>query len=139
MKYLKLILLGLVVLSLVYCVTSRVTPYPQFDYTPTQAKKVLMYYMPPTVPFEVIGEVTGEGAALASWRTVRKTMRRNAARIGGDAIIIIDKKTPYVGTYSTAGKGNAFVYGNHVYYTYKPGTSYAIHRKYILGIVIKWK
>jgi hypothetical protein len=139
MKYLKFILFGFVILSLVHCVTSRVTPYPQFDYSPTQAKKVLMYYLPPTVPFEIIGEVTGSGAALASWRTVRDTMKRNAATIGGDAIIVVDKKTPYVGTYRTAGTGNAFVYGNYIYYTYKPGASYAVRRKYILGVVIKWK
>jgi len=139
MKHLKLSLISLVILSLIYCASARVTPYPKLNYTPTKPKEVLIYYMPPTVEFEIIGEIEGAGAALASWNTVRNVMKKAAASIGGDAIIIVDKKTPYVGTYRTPDTANAFIYGNYVYYTYRPGTSYAIHRKYVLGIVVKWR
>ena len=92
MRYLKLNLLCFVVLSLVYCASSRVTPYPQYNYPSTQAAKVQFYYMPPTMPFKVIGEVEGSGAALASWSTVQNYMRKRAASIGGDAIVIVNKK-----------------------------------------------
>jgi len=95
--------------------------------------------MPPPVPFEVIGEVEGSGAALASWNTVRNYMRKKAASIGGDAIIIVSKKMPYIGTSHTPDTAKAFISGNYIYYTYRPGTSYAIRGKYILGIVVKWK
>lgn len=139
MKYLRFSFLVFVILFLINCASSRVTPYPQFDYSPTQAKKVQVYHMPPTPPFEIIGEIEGSGAALASWGTVRDIMRKAAASIGGDAIIIVEKKRPYVGTYRTPDTANAFVSGDYIYYTYKPGTSYAIRRKYILGIVVKWK
>jgi hypothetical protein len=138
MNNLKLSLLGLV-LFLIYCVSSRVTPYPQFNYPPTQPSVIQVYYMPPAVPFEIIGEVEGSGAALASWSTVRNYMRKKAASIGGDAIIIVNKKMPYIGTHRTPDTAKAFVYGNYIYYTYRPGTSYAIRGKYILGIVVKWK
>ena len=138
MKYLKLNFL-ILVLFLVHCVSSGVTPYPQFNYPPTRPSVIQVYYMPPAVPFEIIGEVEGSGAALASWSTVRNYMRKKAASIGGDAIIIVGKKTPYIGTQRTPSTGNAFIYGNYIYYTYRPGTSYAIRGKYILGIVVKWK
>ena len=56
-----------------------------------------------------------------------------------DIYIIVSKKMPHVGTYRTPDTGNALIYGNYIYYTYHPGTSYAIRGKYILGIVVKWK
>lgn len=139
MKYLKISLLSLVILSLVYCATSRVTPYPNVNYSPTELNHVQIYHMPPPIPFEIIGEVNGRGGAFTSWSTVRHIMKKAASSIGGDAVIIIDKKTSYVGTYQTPSTGNAFVYGNYLYYTYKPGTSYAIRKKFILGVVVKWK
>jgi len=139
MRYLKFTLLNLVILFLVHCAGSRVTPYPQFNYLPTRSNAIQVYYMPPTMPFEVIGEVEGSGAALASWNKVRNYMKKKAASIGGDAIVIVNKKMPYIGTQRTPATGNAFIYGNYIYYTYRPGTSYAIRAKYILGIVIKWK
>ncbi len=138
MRYLKLSLL-ILVFFLVHCASSRVTPYPQFNYPRTQPNVVQVYYMPPTMAFEVIGEVEGSGAALASWGKVRNYMRKKAASIGGDAIIIVSKKMPYIGTSRTPDTARAFIAGNYIYYTYRPGTSYAIRGKYILGIVVKWK
>jgi len=138
MKYSKLSLF-ILVLFLVHCVSSRVTRYPQSNYPPTRPNVIEVYYMPPPVPFEVIGEVEGSGAALASWNTVRNYMRKKAASIGGDAIIIVSKKMPYIGTSHTPDTAKAFISGNYIYYTYRPGTSYAIRGKYILGIVVKWK
>ena len=95
--------------------------------------------MPPTMPFEVIGEVTGSGAPAASWGRVEGSMRKKAAAIGGDAVVLISKREPYAGTYTTPSSGNVFVYGNYIYYTYQPGTSYAMRRKDLIGLVIKWK
>lgn len=95
--------------------------------------------MPPTVPFEIIGEVGGYGAHAASWSRVENSMKKKAASIGGDAIILVVRRAPYAGTYTTPSSGNVFVYGNYIYYTYQPGTSVAMRRKHLIGLVIKWK
>jgi len=139
MKNLKFILILLISFSLNYCVRGRVAQYPGYNYRSTNPKYIQIYYMPPTVPFNIIGEVESAGAPLASWGRVENSMREKAASIGGDAIILISKKSPYVGTYKTPSTGNAFIYGNYIYYTYRPGSSYAMRGKHIIGLVIKWK
>jgi hypothetical protein len=95
--------------------------------------------MPPTVQFEIIGEVEGRGAPAASWDKVERYMKKEAASIGGDAIILVSRREQYTGTYTSPSKANAFVYGNYIYYTYQPGTSIAIRKKHLIGLVIKWK
>jgi hypothetical protein len=95
--------------------------------------------MPPTVPFEIIGEVEARGAPAASWGKVENYMRKEAASIGGDSIVLVDRREQYAGTYTTPASANAFVYGNYIYYTYKPGSSFAMRRKHVIGLVIKWK
>jgi len=139
MKYIKLTLALLISVSLIYCVRARVSPYPNFNYPTTDPNKILIYYMPPTVPFEIIGEVVGAGAPAASWDRVGNIMKKKAASIGGDAIIIVSKREQYTGTYNTPSTANAFIYGNYIYYTYQPGTSLAMRRKHVIGLVIKWK
>lgn len=138
-KYIKISFIILFILLFGSCVRARVSPYPGFDYTPTDPEKIHIYYMPPPLEFEVIGEVEGRGAPAASWEAVENFMQDEAATIGGDAIVLISSREEYAGTYTTPSKGNAFVYGNYVYYTYQPGSSVAMKRKHIIGLVIKWK
>jgi hypothetical protein len=126
-------------MGLAFCVKSRISTYPGFDYNPTDPKNVQVFNIAPTVEFEIIGEVEGRGAPAASWGKVEGSMRKKAASIGGDAVILISKREPYSGTYTTPSTANAFVYGNYIYYTYQPGTSYAMKRKHVIGLVIKWK
>jgi len=95
--------------------------------------------LPPPVSFEILGEVEASGAPAASWGKVENYMKKKAATIGGDAIILIERREPYAGTYATPATGNAFINGNYIYYTYQPGTSVALHRKNLVGLVIKWK
>jgi hypothetical protein len=139
MKTFRILLLCLLFSFMNSCVTSSVSPYPDLNYMSTNPAAVQVYNVAPTVLFEIIGEVEGRGAPAASWESVKNDMKKKAASIGGDAIILIDRREPYVGTYTTASKANAFVYGNYIYYTYQPGTSYAMHRKALIGLVIKWK
>jgi len=126
-------------MSLSYCVKSRISTYPGFNYEPTDPETVQVFNIAPTVEFEIIGEVEGRGAPAASWGRVEGSMRKKAASIGGDAVILISNREPYSGTYTTPSSGNVFVYGNYIYYTYQPGTSFAMKRKHIIGLVIKWK
>ena len=139
MKYPKKLLLLVLVCLLCNCVRSRIAPYPHYEYPPTNQNNVQVYYMPPAVPFEIIGEVGGYGAPAASWGRVENSMKKKAASIGGDAIILVIRREPYAGTYRTPSSGNVFVYGNYIYYTYQPGTSVAMRKKHLIGLVIKWK
>lgn len=139
LKGIKLSSIIFLVLLFGACVRGRVSPYPGFDYPSTNSKDVMIYYMPPPLEFEIIGEVETRGAPAASWSSVEYDMRINAAKIGGDAIVLISSREQYAGTYTTQGQANAFVYGNYVYYTYQPGSSVAMKRKHVVGLVIKWK
>jgi hypothetical protein len=139
MKYARFFLPLLISVLAVSCVESRIAPYPGFNYTPTNPNTVQIYNMRPTVQFEIIGEVEGKGAPAASWGSVENYMKKKAASIGGDGIILIARREPYAGTYTTPSSANAFVFGNYIYYTYQPGTSFAMHRKNLIGLVIKWR
>ncbi len=123
----------------VSCVKAKVASYPHTSYPPTNADQVQVFNTKPPAEFEVIGEVTGRGAPAASWESVYSGMKKKAAKIGGDAIILIESKREYAGTYSSPDKGSVFVSGNYIYYTHQPGTTAPVMRKYVLGVVIKWK
>jgi len=66
-------------------------------------------------------------------------MKKKAAAIGGNAVILVSRRAQYAGTYTTPSSANAFVYGNYIYYTYQPGTSFAMRTKHVIGLVIRWK
>jgi hypothetical protein len=138
MKILKPVFL-IVIVSFVSCVQARVASYPNAGYPITDPSKIQVYNMKPPVDFDVIGEVEGKGAPAASWDSVYGAMKKEAAKIGGDAIVIVESKREYSGTYNTPGSANAFVYGNYIYYTYNPGMSVPMMKKHIIGVVIKWK
>ncbi len=99
------------------CVRSRVSPYPGYNFAPTSPSKIQVYHMPPTVLFEIIGEVEARGVPAASWGKIENYMKKEAGFIGGDAIVLVDRREQYAGTYSTPATANAFVYGNYIYYT----------------------
>ncbi|MEW6455601.1 MAG: hypothetical protein AB1410_02645 [Acidobacteriota bacterium] len=138
-KFFQLAFLILIFLIFGNCVRARVATYPGFKYTPTLPEEVNVYYFPPQMPFIIIGEVVAEGAPAASWGRVENIMKQKVASIGGDAIILIERRETFAGTYTTPSSGNAFVYGNQIYYTYQPGTTMAMRRKHVIGLVIKWK
>lgn len=138
-KKLRLVFLFIFLAVLINCVSSRIAKYPGFNYPPTNPDKIQIFNLPPTVPFEIIGEVEGEGGKLFSYKIALSNMRKKAASIGGDAIVLISRREKYLGTYTTPSKANAFIYGNYIYYTYTPGTSVQLTRKHFLGVVIRWE
>jgi len=139
MRYFKIVLILFLCTSLAYCVKSRISTYPGFNYDSKDPVAVQVFNIPPTVEFEIIGEVEGRGAPASSWGSVEGSMKKKAASIGGDAIILVSKREPYVGTLKTADRAHAFVYGNYIYYTYQPGSAFSLKQKHIIGLVIKWK
>lgn len=123
----------------VSCITSDAYRYPGFTFSPTNPNQIRVLYLAPSVPFEIIGEVTAEGPAISTWREVENVMRNAVAKIGGQAIIIVKEREPYVGTYISPSSGEFFVYGNYIYYTYSPGMRFQVRSKSLLGVVIRWK
>ncbi len=150
------------------CATASVARYPNAqNLLPTNPANVAVYTNFPPTPYEVIGEVAGNGAPAASWDSVAGEMRKKAADIGGDAVVVLVQDTPFVGSINTpgsiqggttgygnsSGNFNAYGSGNNVYgnyggsgtyqstsnYTYTPPTSTPMYGKFAKGVVIKYK
>ncbi|MFB0562274.1 MAG: hypothetical protein ACETWM_13805 [Candidatus Lokiarchaeia archaeon] len=126
--------LMILLLILIGCISSKITPYPTAYYEPTYPEEVEVYYLIPTTPFEVIGEVQVSGAPAASWRRVGERLKNEAAKIGGDAVILVSKQAPLVGVYQSP----IYVYRGQYYYSVSPSMSLPMYGKYLFGLVIKW-
>jgi len=110
------------------CIRSKITPYPTAVYEATSAEEVEVYQIyqaVPPVPFEVIGEIEIRGAQAASWDRMEGRLKREAAKIGGDAVISLSRGTAseLVGIYAPSP-----------YFAYPM----RVHPKYFFGVVIKW-
>lgn len=100
------------------CVRSRVMPQPGVIYEPTNESEVEIFYVEPEKSYIKIGMVEARGAAASSWKKVENYMRMEASKIGGDAVIILKQDRPVRGI---------------------TGSGIIIRKKYLRGIVIKWK
>jgi len=140
---------------LVGCATATVNPYPNSGYAPSNPESVSVYYNFPPQPYKVIGEVYYSGAPAASWTGAGKLLRQEAAKIGGDAVVVQQQDTPYVGTITTPGYVSGSTYGTtrgsyfgssyvgnysaQSSYVYSPPTATPLYGKRIVGIVIKFQ
>lgn len=111
----------IVSLSIIGCISSRITPHPGVFYLPTQPETVQVFQFAPSIPFEIIGEVEVNGAAAASWSRIEGRLKEEAAKIGGDGVII--------------SKGSSLVAFQRV----NPNLVMPIQSKHVSGVVIKWK
>lgn len=110
---------SLVLLILYFsCVRSRIMPQPNINFEPTNPSDVEIYYLEPEKSYIKIGMVEARGATLSSWKKVENYLRKEAAKIGGDSVIILEQDRPVRGITS-----RGIVY----------------RKKYLRGIVIKWK
>jgi hypothetical protein len=151
----KIFLLAVCVI-LTGCATASVARYPNAqNIPPTNPANVSVYTNFPPVQYEIIGEIEGSGDQFASWDMVSDEMRKKAAEIGGDAVVIQVRDTPFVGAINRPGtiQGNTYghvnsPYGNYggsgIYqstsnYTYTPPSSTPMYGKYARGVVIKYK
>jgi len=119
-KSIDIILLISLVLLILYvsCVRSRVMPQPNINFRPTKPSSVNIYYIEPDWAYIKIGVVEARGATLSSWKKVENYLRKEASKIGGNAVIILEQDRP-VGGIASSG----IVY----------------RKKYLRGIVIRWK
>ena len=79
------------------CASASSSRYPGTIYAPTAPGTVPIYYNFPPVKYEVIGEVKYDGAPAARWSGAEKLLRVEAAKMGGDAIVIQEKERPIRG------------------------------------------
>jgi hypothetical protein len=159
----KRLLLLLLCLGLAGCASFYASRYPNDDYPATSPESIPIYNNYPPVPYEIIGEVGGNGAPASSWQGMGKRIREYAAQMGGDAVVIAEQATPYVGTYTTpttvnttssaygSGTFNANIYGNNIYgnsygqawgqshTVINPGSSIPMYGKSVKAYVIKYK
>ncbi len=63
--------------------------YPQFNYAPTEPKAVVIYANPPSVDYEVIGEVRTRVAADVPMDRLEASLKEEAAKIGARGIVIV--------------------------------------------------
>jgi hypothetical protein len=86
------------------CVGARVTPYsPNTTLPPTSPTSVQAFYTVPPMPFERIGEVEAHGPPAASWDRVVDVLREEAAKIGGEAVIVGDRRQEFRMFHPTMG------------------------------------
>jgi len=112
-------IIALVLLILYFsCVRSRVMPQPSINFEPTNPPDVEIYYLEPEKSYTKIGMAEAQGATLSSRKKVGNYLRKQAAKIGGGAVIILEQDRPVRGITS---KGIVY------------------RKKYLRGIVIKWK
>jgi len=143
----KKLLIALLCLGMGGCATFSAQKYPTTkNYLPTDPEKITIYKFAPTVSYEAIGEVETEAAPAAKRDSLYGKLKEEAAKMGGDGIIIQEGKE-FVGMYNAPGTatttGSGQIYGNSATYssntTYNPGMSMPIMRKRIIGLVIKYK
>jgi tetratricopeptide (TPR) repeat protein len=108
----------------------------------------------PTDPHEVIGELAYEGAHYASWSGAEELMKKEAAKVGGNGVVLLDTHSEQVSTWVTPGSVSGSTYGTeqgtmlgNMYtgqytarsqYQYTPPTSTPIYRKYATAFVIRF-
>lgn len=143
----KPIYLFIVVMLASGCAYFSSQMYPiKENYTPTNPDKVAIFRFPPSTPYQAIGEIEVKAAPASNWNSLHRRLKEEAAKMGGDAIIIQEGKE-FAGMYNSGGytetTGNAQVYGNSASFNantyYSPTTSVPMMKKRILGVVIKYK
>ena len=93
-------------------------PQPDIKFKPTNPEKIKIYYLYPEDQYIKIGVVEASGAPLSSWRKIERYIKKEAAKIGGHAVIITERGRP---VQSISAHGFLYRYKN------------------LTGIIIRWK
>ncbi len=129
--------LGCFVLMLSGCAIADFRPYSGAQQNWPTAPGAFMetnnavptYFGPPSRPYEVLGYLDATTAPIRRRGVVRFAASR-AKQSGGDAIIVLQEGSQYVGTYSsgsayTSGSANGYTSGNTFYGRGTATTSYS--------------
>src|ERR1700756_2964284 len=103
----KSIIIGLATACLAGCISSNESPTGLDRYEPTSKKSIhLLDNSPDSSTYEVIGTVSATGAPLASKEAVFEKLKKPAAALGADAVIIT-----YAGKYFRGNTDFGPLYG----------------------------
>ena len=143
----KLICLLVLVMLVSGCATFNSQMYPLKEtFAPTDPEKIQVFKNRPPIAHIPIGEVETRAAPASRTSSIYNQFKKDAAKMGGDAVVIVSEGTEYLGTYNqpttSTTYGSGQVYGNSVSYS---GTTYGsggystpIMKKKIYGVVIKY-
>jgi hypothetical protein len=124
----KRYLLALLLALFTSCTVARVSPNPDYNYTPTNASSVYLYdHIEPNYPYLIIGVMTIDASLAWSVHQVEQTARKKAAAIGGDAVILANVDVNiYAFNRSVTTYGHATIYGDNISYqeTTYPNATY---------------
>jgi len=143
----KLICLLVLAMLVGGCTTFNAQTYPLSEtYLPTNPEGIQVFRNPPPIQHIPIGEVEASAASASKTSSIYRRLKKDAANMGGDAIVIVDEGTEYYGGYpaptitTTTGSGqidsNSFNYSGSTQ-SYGGGVTPVIKKK-IFGIVIKY-
>lgn len=125
-------------LSLAGCARVSTISYPSASYMPTNARDIRIYHIHSPVQWEAIGRVSYLGPPWLSWESVYKRFQREAAKLGGDAVVIRSQDSPLVESYleprrTFGSSGQSKGPGDQPTPTVAPG-----YGKYAEGQIIKF-
>ena len=147
------------IMFLAGCASAKSQVAPYAFYPPVDENYVYVYHNYPPVPYEVIGEISGRGYSYSKWDSIYKQMKKKAAGIGGNGIVIISETTPVIATQhipatvnvSTSSPQNSQNSQNDTSSTantlsnmnatasYSPARTEEITEKVVSGVVIRFK
>lgn len=147
---LRVVCIGALLVVLASCISSSVLKNPSYHLAPTDAWKVVFLSAPPDVPFVKLGTIFLTGAPVAPWADVLQKARQAAARMGGDAIVIIVQGESLQGVYqmpgtyhgttsvtvTQTGTNTAYATG-YTQGTWIPGPSIVMYKKNLEATVIR--
>lgn len=109
-----------VILLLAACMTSnmvRVLPRVGVPlYPPTEPTTILVLHEEPSQPFEILGQIIIEPEAALPVPEIEQMLRKEAARMGANAVVILSDMTMRVGESREEMAGGQIVAANAIRY-----------------------
>lgn len=100
----QVIIVGMAMSGLAACVPARVTPFdPALAVDQRTPPDRIRFYdlRPPACRFTEIGRVTARTGLFTTWGSVVRKARKEASRMGGDAIVSVREETRVSGAVIT--------------------------------------
>ncbi len=122
------------------CVSGTAAVYPGPSYPPTDPAEVQVYRFFPDAPMERIGEVEVIGATGTDWSNFQEELRKKAASIGGQAVVIVGERNQLLSIQETPSQFQTFRFGSAFdrQSFFFPGAVYPQEESHIVGIVLRF-
>jgi hypothetical protein len=122
------------------CVSGTANVYPGESFAPTDPAEVQVYRFFPEAPSVRVGEVEVTGAAGTDWTTFQDELKKKAASIGGQAVVIVGERSRLAGIYEAPSRFETFRTGGALFREsfFFPGQVYPQEEMHIVGIVLRF-